>query len=108
MTDTRIGLQCRVDGGVAFKALLTFRDGRWQVFVPMSGLVSRWPVHEFARGSAVPTPARRSRALNALGFVFTDGAEWDWTEHAEVPGDDTSPVRLIAAVEVRRADGEAP
>ncbi|WP_439675692.1 DUF6303 family protein [Embleya sp. MST-111070] len=91
---------------MTFKALLSCRNGRWRVVVPVSGLVRDWPRHYFAHGSAVPTMAERSRALNALGFVFTDGAAWDWMEDADVPGDDTSPVRLTAAIDVRSAGGE--
>ncbi|WP_406284788.1 DUF6303 family protein [Embleya sp. NBC_00896] len=93
-------------GGVTYTALMSFRDGRWNLFVASPGLVSRWPVHGFPRGAALPTAAERSRVLNALGFVFTDGAGWGWEEDAEVPGDDTSPVRLIASTAVRQADGD--
>ncbi|MFE3202883.1 DUF6303 family protein [Embleya sp. NPDC059237] len=108
MTDTRIEAGCRADGGVTYRAHLYFQDGRWCLFVPVPGPVSDWPRHRFARRSAVPTTAARSRVLNALGFVFTDGAEWAWIEDTEVPGDDTSPVCLSAAIVVRRADGDAP
>ncbi|MFE2871863.1 DUF6303 family protein [Embleya sp. NPDC059259] len=87
------------------KALMSFREGRWRVFVAVPGRVSLWPEHRFPRGALVPTIAERSRAVNALGFVFTNGAEWEWTEDAEVPGDDASRVRLIAAIRVRPADG---
>ncbi|MET8442525.1 DUF6303 family protein, partial [Streptomyces sp. NPDC004981] len=31
------------------------------------------------------------------GRAFTDGAEWEWTEYSETPGDDASPVRLLAS-----------
>ncbi|WP_406291297.1 DUF6303 family protein [Embleya sp. NBC_00896] len=85
---------------------MSFRDGRWHLFVPVPGLVSRWPVHHFPPGAVVPTAAERSRALNTLGFVFTNGTGWGWEEDAEEPGDDTSPVRLLASTAVRWADGD--
>ncbi|MFI1382896.1 DUF6303 family protein [Embleya sp. NPDC020886] len=87
------------------KALMSFHEGRWRVFVAVPGLVSLWPEHRFPPGVVVPTVAERSRVVNALGFVFTNGAEWEWTEDAETPGDDTSRVLLLAATLVRPADG---
>ncbi|MFE9252011.1 DUF6303 family protein [Streptomyces sp. NPDC007088] len=75
--------------------------GRWRLYVVIfGGLVSEWPEYGFD-GDAVPSVQDRSRALDALGYVFTDGPIWDWTEdHA--PGDDPAgPVRLIASTRVR-------
>ncbi|WP_406484572.1 DUF6303 family protein [Streptomyces microflavus] len=86
-------------------AQMSSRDGRWVLYVAlMGGGVSQWPECDFGPGN-VPTPAERSRALTGLGFVFTDGAEWEWTEYLERPDDDTSPVRLLASVQVCSRDG---
>ncbi|MET8727057.1 DUF6303 family protein [Streptomyces parvus] len=86
-------------------AQLSIRTGRWTLYVVLLGVpVSQWPEHDFGTG-VVPTPAERSRALTGLGFVFTDGAEWEWTEYPEQPDDDTSPVRLLASIQVRSRDG---
>ncbi|MDX2407617.1 DUF6303 family protein [Streptomyces microflavus] len=86
-------------------AQMSRRDGRWVLYVAlMGGGVSQWPEHDFGPGN-VPTPAERSRALTGLGFVFMDGAEWEWTEYSERPDDDSSPVRLLASVRVCSRDG---
>lgn len=86
-------------------AQLSSRDGRWILYVVLLGVpVSQWPEHDFGPGN-VPTPAERSGALTDLGFVFTDGAEWAWEEHSERPDDDSSPVRLLASVQVCSRDG---
>ncbi|MDN3293505.1 DUF6303 family protein [Streptomyces ficellus] len=77
--------------------------GRWRLYVALLGEPSsQWPEYEFG-GAVVPTVAARSRALNALGYVFTDGAEWTWTEDSTVPDDAASPVLLIASAAVREA-----
>ncbi|MCX5410758.1 DUF6303 family protein [Streptomyces sp. NBC_00059] len=89
-----------------YTAQLSVRTGSWCLYVALMGVpVSQWPEHDFGPGPVVPTPAERSRALDALGFVFTDGAEWEWTEYSERPDDDTSPVRLLASVQVCSRDG---
>ncbi|MGI5048217.1 DUF6303 family protein [Streptomyces sp. JAC25] len=86
-------------------AQMSSRGGRWVLYVAlMGGGVSQWPEHDFGPGN-VPTLAERSRALTGLGFVFMDGAEWEWTEYPEQPDDDTSPVRLLASVQVCSRDG---
>lgn len=86
-------------------AQMSIRTGRWTLYVALMGVpVSQWPEHDFSTG-VVPTPVERSRALTGLGFVFTDGAEWEWTEYPEKPDDDASPVRLLASVRVRSQDG---
>ncbi|MER0424693.1 DUF6303 family protein [Streptomyces microflavus] len=86
-------------------AQLSSRDGRWLLYVVLMGVpVSQWPEHDFAPGN-VPTPAERSRALTDLGFVFTDGAAWAWEEYPERPDDDSSPVRLLASVQVCSRNG---
>ncbi|MEU0128650.1 DUF6303 family protein [Streptomyces sp. NPDC006289] len=90
-------------------AQLSVRTGSWCLYVALMGVpVSQWPEHDFGPGAVVPPPADRSRALTGLGFVFTDGAEWEWTEYSETPDDDTSPVRLLASIVVRSLDGGAP
>ncbi|MFJ7082804.1 DUF6303 family protein [Streptomyces griseus] len=86
-------------------AQLSIRTGRWTLYVALMGVpVSQWPEHRFGTG-VTPTPAERSRALTDLGFVFTDGAVWVWEEYPEQPGDDTSPVLLLASIRVRSRDG---
>ncbi|MFC8698613.1 DUF6303 family protein [Streptomyces parvus] len=86
-------------------AQLSSRDGRWTLYVVLLGVpVSQWPEHDFGT-EVVPTPAERSRALTDLGFVLTDGAEWEWEEYPERSDDDTSPVRLLASVRVCSRDG---
>lgn len=90
-------------------AQVSIRDGGWCLYVALMGVpVSQWPEHSFYHPVQVPTLDERSRALTALGFVFTDGAEWEWTEYSETPGDDTSPVRLLASIVVRSLNGGAP
>ncbi|WP_405629301.1 DUF6303 family protein [Streptomyces sp. NBC_01174] len=89
-------------------AQVSIRGGRWCLYVVLMGVpVSQWPEHYFGRAVQVPTVDERSRALTALGFVFMDGAEWEWTEYSETPDDDTSPVRLLASIKVRSPDGDA-
>ncbi|TQK52887.1 hypothetical protein FBY35_3343 [Streptomyces sp. SLBN-118] len=86
-----------------FKAQLANSGGRWCLYVVLLGVpVSQWPERAF--GSAVvPTVQERSRALNALGYVFTDGAEWEWFEDSATFDDPSSAVLLIASVTVREA-----
>lgn len=89
-------------------AQMSNRSGRWRLYVALLGdLVHQWPEHDFGPGPSIPTPAERSRALTALGFVFTDGAEWEWIEYSETHGDDTSPVLLLASIQVCSRDGGA-
>ncbi|MFH9211441.1 DUF6303 family protein [Streptomyces globisporus] len=86
-------------------AQLAHRDGRWTLYVVLMGVpVSQWPEHDFGP-VGVPTLAERSRVLTGLGFVFMGGAEWAWTEYGMWPDDDTSPVRLLATVQVCSRDG---
>lgn len=75
--------------------------GRWRLYVVIYGeLVFEWPEYVFD-GATVPTVQDRSRALDALGYTFTDSPRWDWTEDY-APGDDPAgPVRLIASARVR-------
>ncbi|MEV8225033.1 DUF6303 family protein [Streptomyces sp. NPDC079167] len=92
-----------------YTAQLSNRGGRWRLYVELVDVQGApWPEHDFGPAPIVPTMAERSRALTALGFVFTDDAEWAWTEHSEIHGDDTSPVLLLASVRVRSRDGGTP
>ncbi|MEV5204368.1 DUF6303 family protein [Streptomyces sp. NPDC053720] len=89
-----------------YTAQISNRDGRWRLYVVLMDVrASEWPEHDFGPTDAVPTVAQRSRALAALGFVFTGGAEWEWAEYYETHGDDASPVRLLAAIQVCSLDG---
>ncbi|MET8740313.1 DUF6303 family protein [Streptomyces sp. NPDC004728] len=89
-------------------AQISNRGGRWRLYVALMGVpVSQWPEHHFGRTLTVPTAAERSRALTALGFVFIDGTEWEWTECRETHGNDASPVLLLASIRVRPQDGGA-
>ncbi|KQX36541.1 hypothetical protein ASD97_20950 [Streptomyces sp. Root63] len=81
-------------------AQMSIREGGWTLYVVLMGVpVSQWPEHDFGPGN-VPTPTERSRALADLGFAFMGGAEWAWEEYPERPDDDSSPVRLLASVQV--------
>ncbi|MFF3242216.1 DUF6303 family protein [Streptomyces sp. NPDC002870] len=78
--------------------------GRWQLYVVLLGVpVSQWPEFDLNPGPEVPTVQARSRALDALGYVFTDGAEWRWAETCPLPDYPDAPVRLFATAEVREA-----
>jgi uncharacterized protein DUF6303 len=82
-----------------YTAQMSQRAGRWRVYVVVFG-ETWWPESDFAYGQQVPTRAERSRALNALGYALTDGAEWRWTEDSHEPGNPSSAVVLIAAATV--------
>ncbi|MER6500204.1 DUF6303 family protein [Streptomyces sp. NPDC001455] len=89
-------------------AQISNRGGRWRLYVVLLGVpVSQWPEHDFGPAAVVPTVAERSRVLAGLGFVFTEGAEWEWMEDNEVLDDDASPVLLLAAARVCSRDGGA-
>ncbi|WP_335940094.1 DUF6303 family protein [Streptomyces sp. PTD5-9] len=90
-----------------YTAQISNPGGRWRLYVALPGPVSQWPQHDFGPSATVPTVAERSRVLAAFGFVAQDGAEWEWTEYSETPDDDSSPVRLVAALRVRPRDGGA-
>ncbi|MFD3944076.1 DUF6303 family protein [Streptomyces sp. NPDC058579] len=83
-------------------AHLTGRNDRWRLYVLLPGPVADWPEYDLGSGE-MPTVRERSRALNALGYVFTDGAEWRWTETTLWPNDPDARAYLIASVEVREA-----
>ena len=83
---------------------LSTLTGRWRLYVVLLGVpASQWPEYDLGPGPNVPSIQRRSRALNALGYVFTDGTEWDWTESSERPDDPASRVSLVASATVREA-----
>lgn len=83
-----------------YTAQVSQRRGRWHLYVVLPDAPGfAWPDCLFA-GTAVPTLAERSEALNALGYVFTNGAEWRWVEDSETPDDPSSPVHLIASIAV--------
>ncbi|GGT62519.1 DUF6303 family protein [Streptomyces lateritius] len=83
-------------------AHLSSRRDRWRLYVVLPRPVSAWPEADLGSGE-VPTVRERSRALNALGYTFTDGAEWQWTETTLWPDDPTARAYLIASIEVREA-----
>ncbi|WP_330320544.1 DUF6303 family protein [Streptomyces clavifer] len=92
-----------------YTAQCSNRGGWWRLYVVLlDDPGSQWPEHDFGPTPVVPTVGARSRALTGLGFVFTDGAEWEWTEYSETHGDDASPVRLLASIRVRSRDGGMP
>ncbi|MFE2118459.1 DUF6303 family protein [Streptomyces microflavus] len=80
--------------------------GCWRLYVVLFGVpASQWPECDLNPGPEVPSVQARSRALNALGYVFTDGAEWQWAEACSLPDDLDSPVCLFATAEVQEATG---
>lgn len=82
-------------------------EGRaWRLYVVVYG-ETEWPTYRWERSGPVPTVAERRRALAALGYEVAPGAVWSWTEDSRDPGDDSTPVVLIAAVSVRGRDGGA-
>ncbi|MFE3907313.1 DUF6303 family protein [Streptomyces sp. NPDC059153] len=89
-------------------AQISNRGGRWRLYVALMGVpVLHWPEHHFGPTPTVPTTAERSLVLARFGFAAVDGAEWEWTEDNETHGDDTSPVLLLASIQVRVSDGGA-
>ncbi|MGW0612682.1 DUF6303 family protein [Streptomyces sp. NPDC002788] len=76
--------------------------GPWRLYVVVYG-ESEWPTVRFESGP-VPTGADRREALAALGYEVAPGAEWAWIEDSQEPGDDSTPVVLIAAVDVREQE----
>ncbi|NUW04536.1 DUF6303 family protein [Streptomyces sp. CAI 127] len=80
----------------------------WQLYIIVPGLVSEWPVFTWPTGPDVPSREDRAAALASLGFTFTDGAEWEWSEDSGPPYH-PHPVRvaLIAATKVQPVSGGA-
>ncbi|MFD3628479.1 DUF6303 family protein [Streptomyces sp. NPDC058698] len=80
-------------------------DGRaWRLYVVAYG-ETEWPTFRWERTGPVPTVAERRCALAALGYEVAPGAVWSWTEDSRDPDDDSTPVVLIAAVDVREQEG---
>ncbi|MGW3105282.1 DUF6303 family protein [Streptomyces sp. NPDC001100] len=86
-----------------FTAQMSVRDGRWRLYVALLNTTEQWPEHRLGR--TVPTFTDRTDSLSALGFEPVPGAEWEWTEDSETPGNPASPVVLIAAIRVRSWSG---
>jgi hypothetical protein len=84
-------------------AQMSNSGGRWHLYVPLMNTPERWPEHNWDRAATIPTLAERERALNGLGYETAPGDEWTWIEDSDIPGDPTSPVRLIATVLVQVA-----
>ncbi|MFD6909307.1 DUF6303 family protein [Streptomyces sp. NPDC060077] len=80
-------------------------DGHaWRLYVVVYG-EPNWPTFRWDRPGPVPTGAERRRVLAALGYEVAPGAVWSWTEDSRDPDDDSTPVVLIAAVDVREQEG---
>ncbi|MFJ3547945.1 DUF6303 family protein [Streptomyces sp. NPDC090114] len=80
-------------------------DGRaWRLYVVVYG-ATEWPTFRWEHAGPVPTVAERRRMLAALGYEVAPGAVWSWTEDSRGPDDDSTPVVLIAAVDVREQEG---
>ncbi|WP_103546633.1 DUF6303 family protein [Streptomyces sp. SM1] len=80
-------------------------DGRaWRLYVVVYG-GTEWPTFRWERTGPVPTVAERRRVLAALGYEVVPGAVWSWIEDSRDLGDDSTPVVLIAAVDVREQEG---
>ncbi|WP_328398945.1 DUF6303 family protein [Streptomyces sp. NBC_00390] len=77
--------------------------GQWRLYVVLYG-ESEWPTVRFESGP-VPTGADRRDALAYLGYEVAPGAEWAWIEDSQKPFDDSTPVVLIATVDVRELEG---
>ncbi|MEY9993049.1 hypothetical protein ABIE67_005081 [Streptomyces sp. V4I8] len=77
--------------------------GPWRLYVVLYG-ETEWPTVRWESGP-VPTGAQRREALAYLGYEVAPGAEWSWIEDSQKHGDDSTPVLLIAAVDVREQEG---
>ncbi|MFD5132200.1 DUF6303 family protein [Streptomyces olindensis] len=90
---------------VTLTAQMSSDGGPWRLYVVLYG-ETEWPTVRFESGP-VPTGADRREALAYLGYEVVPGAEWSWIEDSEKPFDDSTPVVLIAAVDVREQEGAA-
>ncbi|MCX3287087.1 DUF6303 family protein [Streptomyces sp. NEAU-H22] len=90
---------------ITLTAQMASDGGPWRLYVVLYG-ESEWPTVRFESGP-VPTGADRREALAALGYEVAPGAEWAWVEDSQEPDDDSTPVVLIAAVDVREREGGA-
>jgi hypothetical protein len=79
--------------------------GGWRLYVVVYG-ASQWPTVRFESGP-VPTGAQRRAALASLGYEIAPGARWSWDEYSQEHRDDSTPVVLIADVDVREQEGAA-
>ncbi|OBQ49131.1 hypothetical protein A4U61_29610 [Streptomyces sp. H-KF8] len=79
--------------------------GPWRLYVVLYG-ESEWPTVRWESGP-VPTGAQRREALAYLGYEVAPGAAWSWIEDSKKHDDDSTPVVLIAAVDVREREGGA-
>ncbi|GAA2764093.1 hypothetical protein GCM10010103_31340 [Streptomyces paradoxus] len=77
--------------------------GPWRLYIVLYG-ESEWPTVRWASGP-VPTGAQRREALASLGYEVAPRAEWSWVEDSQKRDDDSTPVVLIAAVDVREQEG---
>ncbi|MEV6961885.1 DUF6303 family protein [Streptomyces sp. NPDC051207] len=84
-----------------FTAQMSVYKGRWRLYVVLLNTTELWPEFSFDRADPVPTLKERADALSVLGFERVPGAEWRWTEDSQEHGYPSSPVVLIAAVQVR-------
>ncbi|MEU0388007.1 DUF6303 family protein [Streptomyces chartreusis] len=84
-------------------AQMSVHGGQWRLYVVLYG-ETEWPTVRFDSGS-VPTGAQRREALASLGYEVAPGAKWSWVEDSRKPDDDSTPVSLIAAVDVREQEG---
>ncbi|MFH8416088.1 DUF6303 family protein [Streptomyces collinus] len=86
-------------------AQMSGAGGQWRLYVVLYG-ESEWPTVRW-ESAPVPTGAQRREALASLGYEVAPGAEWTWIEDTQKPFDDSTPVILIAAVDVREQEGGA-
>ncbi|MFF9117262.1 DUF6303 family protein [Streptomyces massasporeus] len=86
-------------------AQMSSDGGPWRLYVVVFG-ESEWPTVHFESGP-VPTGAQRREALASLGYEVVPGAGWVWIEDSKKSFDDSTPVILIAAVDVREREGAA-
>ncbi|MFI8094011.1 DUF6303 family protein [Streptomyces sp. NPDC086080] len=75
----------------------------WRLYVVVYG-ATEWPTVRWESGP-VPTGVERRAALAALGYEVVPGAVWSWIEDSQTHGDDSTPVVLIAAVDVHEQEG---
>ncbi|WAE65269.1 DUF6303 family protein [Streptomyces cavourensis] len=77
-------------------------QGEWELYVVTDRISLEWPEHSFGRSGPVPTVQERVDVLARLGFVPTEGAEWEWQE---LPAGVMDRVELLASVDVQRRGG---
>lgn len=82
--------------------MVTSIFGGWELYVPVDGPSKDWPEHSFGPSDAIPVLAERVRAVAALGYEITEGAEWEWVELCESA---LTGVHLLASIPVRPATG---